>query len=106
MCHKSLILKYIGGEGGIRTLGTLASSTVFETAPFDHSGTSPQFIAGFFECLEGENQQKVTFLSLLSGGLLSERLPNAAMRAVSTFIAASLYPLKRAYRLLYTGSHG
>ena len=30
-----------GGEGGIRTLGTLARSTVFETAPFDHSGTSP-----------------------------------------------------------------
>ena len=30
-----------GGEGGIRTLGTLASTTVFETAPFDHSGTSP-----------------------------------------------------------------
>ncbi len=31
----------IGGERGIRTLGTLARSTVFETAPFDHSGTSP-----------------------------------------------------------------
>ncbi len=31
-----------GGERGIRTLGTLARSTVFETAPFDHSGTSPQ----------------------------------------------------------------
>jgi hypothetical protein len=31
-----------GGEGGIRTLGTLTRSTVFETAPFDHSGTSPQ----------------------------------------------------------------
>ena len=30
-----------GGEGGIRTLGTLARSTVFETAPIDHSGTSP-----------------------------------------------------------------
>ncbi len=30
-----------GGERGIRTLGTLARSTVFETAPFDHSGTSP-----------------------------------------------------------------
>ncbi len=30
-----------GGEGGIRTLGPLARSTVFETAPFDHSGTSP-----------------------------------------------------------------
>ena len=30
-----------GGEGGIRTHGTLAGSTVFETAPIDHSGTSP-----------------------------------------------------------------
>ena len=33
-----------GGEGGIRTHGTLAGSTVFETAPFDHSGTSPRFL--------------------------------------------------------------
>ena len=31
-----------GGEGGIRTLGTLARTTVFETAPFDHSGISPR----------------------------------------------------------------
>src|SRR5690606_38950904 len=31
-----------GGEGGIRTLGTLARTTVFETAPFDRSGTSPR----------------------------------------------------------------
>ena len=30
-----------GGEAGIRTLGTLAGSPVFETGPFDHSGTSP-----------------------------------------------------------------
>ena len=30
-----------GGEGGIRTLGTRKGTTVFETAPFDHSGTSP-----------------------------------------------------------------
>ena len=30
-----------GGETGIRTLGTREGSTVFETAPFDHSGTSP-----------------------------------------------------------------
>ena len=35
-----------GGEGGIRTLGTVTSTTVFETAPFDHSGTSPQVEAG------------------------------------------------------------
>ncbi|GBR02110.1 hypothetical protein AA0229_1609 [Gluconobacter cerinus NRIC 0229] len=30
-----------GGEGGIRTHGTREGTTVFETAPIDHSGTSP-----------------------------------------------------------------
>ena len=30
-----------GGETGIRTLGTLSRSTVFKTAAFDHSATSP-----------------------------------------------------------------
>ena len=30
-----------GGEGGIRTHGTLERTTVFETAPIDRSGTSP-----------------------------------------------------------------
>ena len=29
------------GEGGIRTLGTHKGTPVFETGPFDHSGTSP-----------------------------------------------------------------
>jgi hypothetical protein len=37
--------KALGGETGIRTLGELAPTTVFETVPFDHSGTSPQ---GYF----------------------------------------------------------
>ncbi len=32
------------GGGGIRTPGTLARTTVFETAPFDHSGTPPNGI--------------------------------------------------------------
>ena len=32
----------IGGEGGIRTHGTVTRTTVFETVPFDHSGTSPK----------------------------------------------------------------
>ena len=32
-----------GGETGIRTLGTRKGSTVFETVPFDHSGTSPRY---------------------------------------------------------------
>ena len=30
-----------GGEGGIRTRGGCDTSTVFKTAPFVHSGTSP-----------------------------------------------------------------
>ena len=30
-----------GGEGGIRTHGTVARTTVFETVPIDLSGTSP-----------------------------------------------------------------
>ena len=30
-----------GGEGGIRTHDTLARIPVFETGPFNHSGTSP-----------------------------------------------------------------
>ena len=30
-----------GGEAGIRTLGGVAPTTVFETAPFGRSGTSP-----------------------------------------------------------------
>ena len=32
-----------GGEGEIRTHGTREGSTVFETAAFDHSATSPKF---------------------------------------------------------------
>jgi hypothetical protein len=31
-----------GGEGGIRTHGPLTRSTVFETVPFNRSGTSPR----------------------------------------------------------------
>ena len=40
-----------GGQTGIRTLGRLAPTTVFETAPFDHSGTCPQLWVtnGFFQ---------------------------------------------------------
>ena len=41
----SLNLKSIkfSGEGEIRTLGPASGTTVFETAPFNHSGTSPIF---------------------------------------------------------------
>lgn len=36
----------IGGEGGIRTLGTLASSHDFQSCTFDHSVTSPMHPGG------------------------------------------------------------
>ena len=46
-----------GGEGGIRTHGTPKRTTDFESAPFDHSGTSPHgrrmlaFLAAKFHVL-------------------------------------------------------
>ena len=40
--HIKHMRKRHGGEGGIRTHGTRKGSTVFETAPIDHSGTSPR----------------------------------------------------------------
>jgi hypothetical protein len=37
-------LKEAGGEAGIRTLGGVAPTTIFETVPFNRSGTSPRII--------------------------------------------------------------
>ena len=41
----SLDCPLFSGEAGIRTLGPASWSTVFETAPIDHSGISP-FVSG------------------------------------------------------------
>gem|GEM_PF-6628494 len=38
---KRLIIKLICGKTGIRTLGARKGTTVFETAPIDHSGIFP-----------------------------------------------------------------
>jgi hypothetical protein len=38
---KQVLYFKFGGEAGIRTLGGVAPTTVFETAPFNRSGTSP-----------------------------------------------------------------
>lgn len=40
--YKCLIIKFVGGKAGIRTLGTRKGTTVFETVPIDHSGTFPR----------------------------------------------------------------
>src|ERR1700680_1239382 len=42
---------YSGGEGGIRTHGTRKGSTVFETARFNHSRTSPAVLNYFYYTL-------------------------------------------------------
>ncbi len=34
----------LGEEGGIRTHDTVARTSVFETDPFNHSGTSPRLV--------------------------------------------------------------
>lgn len=36
-----LFMKIFGGKRGIRTLGTVTRTTVFETVPIDHSGIFP-----------------------------------------------------------------
>ncbi len=43
----------VGGEGGIRTHGTREGTTVFETAPIDHSGTSPYGPAFALNLIDG-----------------------------------------------------
>ena len=47
-----------GGEGGIRTHGTLSRTAVFKTAALNHSATSP------CRCLGGPAVQTVSFFSL------------------------------------------
>ena len=39
---KIILIINNGGEREIRTLGPASGTTVFETAPFNHSGTSPE----------------------------------------------------------------
>jgi hypothetical protein len=52
-------ISMLGGEGGIRTHGTLARTTVFETVPFDHSGTSPKVVFGAWGAALGSPMREV-----------------------------------------------
>lgn len=38
------IKKPVGGEEGIRTLGTVSSTQSFQDCPFNRSGTSPYYL--------------------------------------------------------------
>jgi hypothetical protein len=42
----NILYMMYGRETGIRTLGTFAGTTDFESVPFDHSGTSPRLAVG------------------------------------------------------------
>src|SRR5262245_12427030 len=44
------------GEGGIRTLGSIAATPVFETGPIGHSGTSPVKVEVIIELREGDEK--------------------------------------------------
>ena len=46
--QKTLI--FIGGEGGIRTHGDVATTPDFESGTFDHSATSPAFTIAAGHC--------------------------------------------------------
>ena len=60
----------LSGERGIRTLGTVTSTTVFETVPFDHSGISPDKILSKVEYknkkFHGFNSQSATLSRALT----------------------------------------
>jgi hypothetical protein len=76
-----------GGEGGIRTHGGRKPTTVFETAPIDHSGTSPRlgvvtggWIAGLVAIRKG---QSIARLALLTGSCSGPSLAIPQERATS-----------------------
>ena len=56
-----------GGEIGIRTLGTVASTTDFESVPFGHSGISPtaRIITAVFDSGKALFQKKSLAISCL-----------------------------------------
>ena len=44
------------GEGGIRTLGSASATSVFETDPIGHSGTSPAGVGHDYRSLRGSRE--------------------------------------------------
>ena len=43
--REALVCLLTGGEGGIRTHGSVATTPDFESGTFDHSATSPAFVS-------------------------------------------------------------
>jgi hypothetical protein len=68
--NQGLIVVY-GGEGGIRTLGTLSRTPDFESGTFDHSATSPRGCMVAHASTEGYASE-VAVTTNISSGMLPE----------------------------------
>ena len=64
------ILNCHGGEGGIRTHGTIAGTTDFKSVAFDRSATSPLLPIASFLCLWYAASQEYVIIFSLSRDLL------------------------------------
>ena len=71
-------IAFFSGEGGIRTHGTIARTTVFETARFNHSRTSPYRCAGLAAQRDCEYKHLGPFVQGFSG----ERGPACNLKPV------------------------
>ena len=67
-CHAG---QQANGEGGIRTLGMVAHTPVFETGPIDHSGTSPERFQRILEDADYSSNSESVFA--LGPGSLADR---------------------------------
>ena len=71
----------ICGEKGIRTPGARESTTVFETAPFDHSGISPGLMQNYnFYAIFGLSYTIPEYMRLRPDHLIHLLLPCSAFR--------------------------
>ena len=85
-----------GGEGGIRTHGTVTRTLDFESSPFGHSGTSPpRSLAAAADERQRQRQRRanfaplhpVSFLAVAAGRRLLYRTPSVLGAGVRAVIA-------------------
>ncbi len=67
---KSVTYSFLCGKAGIRTLGTRKGTTVFETAPIDHSGIFPHWSVLFRIAVQSYNffSYRATLKAFFSSG--------------------------------------
>ncbi len=96
--------RFTGGEGEIRTHGTREGSTVFETAAFDHSATSPH--ARWTDSIIACGCGKTARMSLVSRFIAPYRIENGKkfrLKDIDPADTGSLRSKKAAKELLQKG---